>query len=396
MLLDGVPNLEFHSYGNGTHGGGLTYRNGAPLGRWTDRFVEWFADCTNDGIVDFQQILDGELADENGNGIPDVCEDATLDVPEEFPTIASAIDAAVEGDLILVAPGVYNEAIDFQGKAIRVEALAGFGETVIDGTGLTTSIVTMVNGEDEDSVLSGFTIANGTSGSAYPGNPSKLVGGALFLLEASPIIENCLIRDNSALDGGAAFLYISDATIDSCVFIENSAAEDGGAMQMNFSTAEVIDCVFDLNTAGGWGGAVHAHVGAPRFTNSTFTENSAVVDGGAMVIVMTMPFGGDVYVTGCTIVGNHAGESGGGILIEGSSFDVRLANNTICDNEPDDVSGLWIDEGGNSFCDCVGDLDGSGAVDGADLTQVLGKWGPCGDGSCEGDLTGEAKKVQAA
>ena len=45
MLLDGVPNLEFHSYGNGTHGGGLTYRNGAPLGRWTDRFVEWFADC---------------------------------------------------------------------------------------------------------------------------------------------------------------------------------------------------------------------------------------------------------------------------------------------------------------------------------------------------------------
>ncbi len=73
----------------------------------------------------------------------------------------------------------------------------------------------------------------------------------------------------------------------------------------------------------------------------------------------------------------------------GSAFDVRLANNTICDNEPDDVSGLWIDEGGNSFCDCVGDLDGDGAVDGADLTQVLGKWGACGDGSCDGDLTGD-------
>jgi len=44
MLEAGVPNLEMHIYGNGTHGGGLTYRHGAPLGTWTDRFVDWAAD----------------------------------------------------------------------------------------------------------------------------------------------------------------------------------------------------------------------------------------------------------------------------------------------------------------------------------------------------------------
>ena len=44
MLEAGVPNLEMHIYGNGTHGGGLTYRHGTPLGSWTDRFIEWFAD----------------------------------------------------------------------------------------------------------------------------------------------------------------------------------------------------------------------------------------------------------------------------------------------------------------------------------------------------------------
>ena len=135
--------------------------------------LEWSADCTNDGIVDYQQIMDGELADENGNGIPDVCEDATLDVPDEFPTIALAIEAAADGDLILVAPGVYNEAIDFQGKAVRVEAMTGFGETIIDGTGLTSAIVTMMNGEDENSVLRGFTLANGTAGFAVSGQSEQ-------------------------------------------------------------------------------------------------------------------------------------------------------------------------------------------------------------------------------
>jgi hypothetical protein len=44
MLEAGVPNIEMHIYGNGTHGGGLTYRHGTPLGSWTDRFIEWFAD----------------------------------------------------------------------------------------------------------------------------------------------------------------------------------------------------------------------------------------------------------------------------------------------------------------------------------------------------------------
>jgi len=35
---------------------------------------EWSADCNADGIVDFGQIRAGELADANGNNIPDCCE----------------------------------------------------------------------------------------------------------------------------------------------------------------------------------------------------------------------------------------------------------------------------------------------------------------------------------
>jgi len=36
--------------------------------------MEWSADCNDDGIVDYGQILDGSLSDGNGNGVPDVCE----------------------------------------------------------------------------------------------------------------------------------------------------------------------------------------------------------------------------------------------------------------------------------------------------------------------------------
>jgi hypothetical protein len=36
--------------------------------------LEWSADCNNDGIVDYGQILDGTFTDANSNGIPDSCD----------------------------------------------------------------------------------------------------------------------------------------------------------------------------------------------------------------------------------------------------------------------------------------------------------------------------------
>ena len=55
MLRAGVPNVEMHIYGNGRHPGdplpdgsrmaaGLADRNGIPIGKWQDRFIDWFRD----------------------------------------------------------------------------------------------------------------------------------------------------------------------------------------------------------------------------------------------------------------------------------------------------------------------------------------------------------------
>ena len=71
--------------------------------------VEWSADCNEDGIVDYGQILDGTLLDTDGDGIPDVCDqpggfDGILDVPGEYATIQDAIDAVPDSDLDHRAP----------------------------------------------------------------------------------------------------------------------------------------------------------------------------------------------------------------------------------------------------------------------------------------------------
>jgi len=48
--------------------------------------IEWSADCNNDGIVDYGQILRGELEDLNSNGVPDICETSIVSVlPPSVP-----------------------------------------------------------------------------------------------------------------------------------------------------------------------------------------------------------------------------------------------------------------------------------------------------------------------
>ena len=49
MLEAAIPNVEMHIYGNGFHPGsgstgGLTDRLGTPMGKWQDRFIDWFRD----------------------------------------------------------------------------------------------------------------------------------------------------------------------------------------------------------------------------------------------------------------------------------------------------------------------------------------------------------------
>ncbi|NDH46418.1 MAG: hypothetical protein EBX99_00950 [Acidimicrobiia bacterium] len=49
--------------------------------------------------------------------------DGVLNVPADYATIQAAVDAAVEGDLILIAPGTYNEAVQVTTNNIVIRGL---------------------------------------------------------------------------------------------------------------------------------------------------------------------------------------------------------------------------------------------------------------------------------
>ena len=57
---------------------------------------------------------------------------ATIRVPEDEPTIQDAVDAAAPGDLVLVAPGTYNEAVDVETENLTIRGLDR-NEVILDG-----------------------------------------------------------------------------------------------------------------------------------------------------------------------------------------------------------------------------------------------------------------------
>ncbi len=73
-------------------------------------------------------------------------------------SIQDAIDAAMDGDEIIVAPGTYFETINFLGKAIVLRSSAGPDVTIIDAASLEDSAVKFVGGEGPDTQINGFTI----------------------------------------------------------------------------------------------------------------------------------------------------------------------------------------------------------------------------------------------
>lgn len=57
---------------------------------------------------------------------------ATINVPDDHPTIQEAVDAAEPGDLVLIAPGTYEEAVDVETDELTIRGLDR-NEVVLDG-----------------------------------------------------------------------------------------------------------------------------------------------------------------------------------------------------------------------------------------------------------------------
>jgi Right handed beta helix region len=73
----------------------------------------------------------GDDAENGGGGDAASVEDA-LRVPDDYDTIQAAVDAAEPGDLILVGPGVYEEAVNVETAELTIRGLDR-NEVILDG-----------------------------------------------------------------------------------------------------------------------------------------------------------------------------------------------------------------------------------------------------------------------
>ncbi len=184
-----------------------------------------------------------------------------------FQSIQQGIDAASDGDSVLVAEGIYHETIQLGGKNILLRSSDLFGNlaistTIIDG-GQSGSVVTFSGSENETCVLSGFTIRNGSASygggvlgglgknrthariehNVIAGNAASENGGGLAYC-AGPIINNTVCRNDVATGAG---LYSCSGPIRNCIVWGN-----GGGPQLSGSKTPAYSCIEAL-TGGGEG-----------------------------------------------------------------------------------------------------------------------------------------------
>ena len=253
----------------------------------------------------------------------------TLEVPSEFATIQSAVNASVEGDTILVAPGIYYENIYIDRTAIHLRSEAGPELTIIDGSNLAQVIkIEAVS----SLVIEGFTIQRGSPGvSSWPAG--VWIGSGLNIT-----IRNNIVSDNSCESSCVGIGIGIFGNRSGPVLIENNIIENNhgprcGGGAIGVATAvdlQIIDNVIRDNQCNVGGGIyIRSALAKTIIKNNVIKNNSANINGGG---VWTL--GVPLSMTQNLITGNTA-QSGGGIYTDVELLvanSTSFTNNTVANN----------------------------------------------------------------
>jgi len=264
----------------------------------------------------------------------------TIHVPSDQATIQAAINAANNGDTVLVAPGTYSENLNFSGKLITVTSSGGASVTTIDG-GAKAPVVIFNSGEGPNSVLNGFTIQNGRADGTI--SNQNFDGGGIYIYSTSPTIMNNIVQHNTACsEGGGIAVEFSSSRIDGNTVQNNtqfgcSGGPGGGGIAIGGAgQAQIIGNVIANNTwpSGDGGGISMNAAGTPTIKNNIITGNTATgVSPAAQGGGISMSNDSDALIIQNLIYNNSAGQGGG--VYFGVPFGARgpiLVNNTIVGN----------------------------------------------------------------
>jgi hypothetical protein len=147
-------------------------------------------------------------------------------------TVQAGINAASDGDTVLVSAGTYtglgNRDLDFGGKAIILKSTGGALSTVIDCEGLGRGFH-FHSGEIATSAVMGFTITNGQAD----------YGGAIQFEHSHPQIWDCTISNNNATEkGGGVYAYVSNLVFVDCSISNNNDPNTMGVW-MEYGSAKI-------------------------------------------------------------------------------------------------------------------------------------------------------------
>lgn len=263
---------------------------------------------------------------------------AEIHVPADYATIQAAIDASTDGDVILIADGIWsgpgNIDLDPGGKAVSIQSGSGNPETcIISGSDMTRGFRCHTS-ETSSTVISGLTIRNTGSYDFIP-----IIGAGISCEGASPSITNCRFINCDAESspngpgvqpagrgGGIDCDDGSSPVITGCFFENCRAGDSGGAIACSDASSPVItSCTFTDCEADDYGGAIYVFESEPVISHCTFSGNRSFDDGGA-ISVRNAP----AQILSCEFENNRAFCDGGAICLLNS--DSLVENNRFAGN----------------------------------------------------------------
>ena len=309
-----------------------------------------------------------------------------LNVPGTYSTIQAGINAATEGDTVLVEPGTYQENINYNGKNITVASLfitnpdtAIISQTTIDGN-FQGSVVIFDNGEDSTAVLQGFTLINGFNfggGGGIMCNSSSSpllknlkitnniggVGGGLFCFGGTrPQLVEVIFKNNSAINSGGGIYCESNVEISLkhvLISVNVSNQNGGGIYLKNNTSANLFDVTVDGNTAVSFGAGLYGLTKCTFFLeNVRIMQNECEQDGGGLYLSDSST----ATLLEDSLISNSAG-SGGGIYCENNS-NLIVSSTLIKDNIVDFYGGGIYCDGSNTVLAEVNVLQNTASLGG--------------------------------
>ena len=246
-----------------------------------------------------------------------------INIPGDYYTIQEGINAAQNGDTVLVADSEYFENINYRGKNIVVASkfiidgnVAHILNTIINGSQSTEidtgSCVIFLSGEDSTAVLQGFTLTGG-SGTSFNFGGSNIYreGGAIIMNNSSATIKNNLIKNNEAK------------------VVPGVQGGGGGGISSMYGNPRILNNVIMLNTANYAAGMVLNWSGGIIRNNIIYNNSGGGQFGtGGLMVWQSNPW--TAIVENNTIVQNHSTTTAGGLSVTNTSAIIR--NNIIWGN----------------------------------------------------------------